>query len=153
MSVWNLTKYFLISKPFWLLSMRPATGLLSRYTARFILELLSKMAILTGTNYCRCRPKFCFIPSSGSVGCLWSKLVTFASCSLIHGPFNLCVLGVYLFMITVTWSIEARLKTRMFQIKSVPRAILLFLASVLFLRGMNEVFHLQREDFGPTKGS
>lgn len=99
------------------------------------------MAILTGTDYCRCRQKFCSIPFSGSVGCLtlWSKLVTFASCSLIHGPFDLCVLGVYLFMITVTWSIEARLKTRMFQIKSVPRAILLFLASVLFLHGTNDV--------------
>lgn len=138
MSVWNLTKYFLISKPFWLLSMHTATSLLSRYTACFILKLLSKIAILTGTNYSKCKQKFYFISSSGNLGCLtlWSKLVIFTSCSLIHSPFDFCVVSIYLFMITITWSIEACLKI---EIKSVLRAILLFLASVLFLHGMNDV--------------
>lgn len=101
MSVWNLTKYFLISKPFWLLSMHTATSLLSRYTACFILKLLSKIAILTGTNYSRYKQKydFSFFLSSENLGylTLWSKPVIFPSCALIHSPLNLCVVSIYLF--------------------------------------------------------
>lgn len=138
MSVWNLTKYFLISKPVWLLSMHTATRLLSRYTACFILKLLSKIAILTGTNYSKCKQKYDFFFCSENLGylTLWSKPVIFPSCSLIHSRLELHVVSIYLFMITIIWR---SLKTRMLKIRSVLRAILLFLASVMFLHGLNEL--------------
>lgn len=90
MSVWNLTKYFLISKQFWLLSMHTATVFfLSRYTACFILKLLSKIAILTGTNYSKCKQKYDFffvLQENLGYLTLWSKPVIFPSCSTHPQP-------------------------------------------------------------------
>lgn len=84
------------------------------YCDRFVVQVYcllyfknaDKIVILTGTNYSKCKQKygfffsfFNFLLSSGNVGCLtlWSKPVTFTSCSLNRGPFHLGVVGIYPF--------------------------------------------------------